>query len=259
MTKCKVATAQIDLALADKDANFKKIDKIAQTAVKQEADFLCLPEYFTTGCIPEKFSSLAEPIPGYSVDKLKNIAQEHDLYIVGSLLEKTTHGIFNTAVLIDPDEAVLIKYRKIHLFMDEQKFITHGQEFPIADTKFGKIGIMICYDAIFPEVARRLALQGVDIIFLPSNWPNPFCSQWKLATSARALDNQLWLVAANRVGRDNKFTYFGGSRVVNPYGEAVIESGDTEDVGIALIDEKKSDEFKNIVHFLNDRQPVVYK
>lgn len=143
--------------------------------------------------------------------------------------------------------------------MEEQAHITHGREYAVADTRFGKVGLMICYDAIFPEIARRLALQGVGIIFIPANWPNPFLSQWRLATSARALDNQIWLVATNRIGADNKFSYFGRSRTVNPYGDSVVECGEREGVLVATVDWKVTEEFKEIVNFLKDRQPWAYK
>jgi len=258
MKECKVALAQIDLKLGDKEVNLKKTSAMASKAAKQEVDFLCLPEYLSTGSILEQCSKLAEPIAGYTVNKLKAIAQENGLHLVASLLEKDDVKIFNTAVLIDSKGELLAKYKKIHLFMEEQKYITHGQDLVVVDTMFGKVGLMICYDAVFPEVARKLALQGARIIFMPANWPNPFLPQWKLATSARALDNQLWLVASNRIGADNKFTYFGKSRIVNPYGDAIIECSDKEALRVTTVEEKTTEEFKNIVHFLRDRQPKAY-
>lgn len=259
MKAFKVAVAQMDIKLGDKEANLKKTAEIASTASKQEADFVCLPEYLPTGSIPEQYSTLAEPIPGYVVDKLGAIAKENGIHIVASILEKVDDKIYNTAVLIDPGGELLTKYRKIHLFMEEQDYIAHGREYAVVDTTFGKVGLMICYDAIFPEIARRLALHGIDIIFMPANWPDPFLPQWRLATSARALDNQIWLVATNRIGADNIFTYFGRSRTVNPYGDSVVECGEKEEVLVATVDGKVSEEFKKIVNFLKDRQPEIYR
>jgi len=259
MKEFKVAVAQMDIKLGDKEANLKKTAEIASTASKQGADFVCLPEYLSTGNVLEQCNKLAEPIPGYVVDKLGAIAKENGIHVVASILERADDKIYNTAVLIDPDGELLTKYRKMHLFMEEQAHISHGREYAVVDTKFGKVGLMICYDAIFPEIARRLALQGVGIIFMPGNWPNPFLSQWRLATSARALDNQIWLVATNRIGTDNKFTYFGRSRTVNPYGDSVVECGEREEVLVAIVDEKVAEEFKEIVNFLKDRQPGAYR
>ena len=259
MKEFKVAVAQMDIKLGNKEANLKKTAEIVSMASKQEADFVCLPEYLPTGSIPEQCSKLAEPIPGYVVDKLGAIAKENGIHIVASILERADDKIYNTAVLIDPGGELLTKYRKIHLFMEEQDYIAHGREYAVVDTKFGKVGLMICYDAIFPEIARRLALQGVGIIFMPANWPDPFLPQWMLATSTRALDNQIWLVATNRIGADNKFTYFGRSRTVNPYGDSVVECGEMEEVLVATVDGKVTEEFKEIVNFLKDRQPGAYR
>ena len=250
MKEFKVAVAQMDIKLGDKKTNLKKTSEMASTAAKQGADFVCLPEYLSTGSILEQCNKLAEPIPGYTVDKLRAIATENGIHVVASLLEKADNKIYNTAVLIDPSGKLLTKYRKIHLFMDEQTYIAHGREHAVVDTKFGKVGLMICYDTVFPEVARRLALQGAGIIFMPANWPNPFLSHWRLATSARALDNQIWLVAANRIGADKKFTYFGGSRTINPHGESVVECSGKEEIRVAIVDGKVTEEFKKIVNFL---------
>jgi predicted amidohydrolase len=259
MKEFKVAVAQMDIKLGDKETNLKKTAEIASTASKQGADFVCLPEYLSTGNVPEQYSKLSEPVPGYMVDKLGAIAEENGIHIVASILERADDKIYNTAILIDPGGELLTKYRKIHLFMEEQAYLAHGREYAIVDTKFGKVGLMTCYDAIFPEIARRLALQGVGIIFMPANWPDPFLSQWMLATSARALDNQIWLVAANRIGADNKFTYFGRSRTVNPYGDSVVDCGKGEEVLVAEVDGKVTEEFKKIVNFLKDRQPEAYR
>ncbi len=259
MNEFKVAVGQIDIRLGDKDTNLKKAAEIASIASKLGADFICLPEYFSTGYVFELGGELAESVPGYVVDKLGTIAEENGIYIVASILEKEDDKFYNTAVLVGDDGRLLTKYRKIHLFLEEQDYIAHGSEYAVVDTKFGKVGLMICYDAAFPEVARWLSLQCVDVIFMPANWPEPFLPQWRLATSARALDNQIWLVATNRIGADEKFTYFGRSRVVNPYGESVVECSDKEEVLVATVDRKVTEEFKEIVNFLKDRQPDVYR
>ena len=259
MKEFKVAIAQMNIKTGDKLANLKKASEMASSAAKQGADFLCLPEYFSTGNIFNQCSRFAEPTPGYTIDKLGVIAKENGIHLVASFLENAEGKFFNTAVFIDYNGKLLTKYNKIHLFMDEKTCITPGRHYGVVDTKFGKVGLMICYDAIFPEVARRLAQQDVNIIFMPANWPSPFLPQWKLATSARALDNQIWLVATNRIGADNKFTYFGQSRVVNPYGDAVIECDKNEEVCVATVDGKVTEEFKKIVNFLKDRQPEVYR
>lgn len=259
MKDLKIACAQIDLVLGDKKANLEKTSKFASIASTKGADIICYPEYLTTGYAYEKIDKLAEPIPGPSTYKLQSIAKENGIYIVASLIEALENKFYNTALLISSEGKLLGKYGKVHLFYTEPNYFQHGNEYVTFDTKFGKIGLMICYDAIFPEVARVLALEGAEIIFMPANWPEPFVSQWLLATSARALDNQIWVVAVNRVGTDGTFTYFGKSRIVDPYGNPASEcSNNNEELVAAKIEPKKSEEFKNIVNFLQDRQTKTY-
>ena len=260
MKEFKVAVVQMDIKLGDVEANLKKAAELTSAAAKQEADFVCLPEFLPTGWVPDKLGKLAEPIPGGITNKLGKIARENNAHIIASVPEKEGEKIYNTAVLIGPNEELLAKYRKIHLFMLEPTCITHGSgDYAVADTKFGKVGLMVCYDAVFPEVARQLALKGAEIVFMPANWPDPFLPQWKLATSARAFDNQFWIVAPNRIGTDGVFTYFGSSRIVNPYGDAIAECGNKEEVIAATIDKKVTDGFKQIVNFLKDRRAEAYK
>lgn len=259
MKEIKVALGQIDLALGDKKMNLEKASKFAAMASSKGVDIICYPEYLTTGYASEKIDKLAESVPGPSTEKLQSISKENNICIVASLIEVFERQNYNTCIFIDQEGKLIGKHRKVHLFYTEPKYFQRGNEYKTFDTKFGKVGLMICYDTIFPEVARALALEGAEIIFIPANWPEPFVSQWLLATSARALDNQVWVVAANRIGTDGTFTYFGKSRVVDPYGNSVVEcSSNNEEMSIAKIEPKKSEEFKNIVNFLQDRQTKTY-
>jgi omega-amidase len=256
MRHFKIAIAQMHIALGDKKANLEKISVFSSKAAEQDASFICFPEYFSTGSIPEKFKELAETIPGDTTNKLSEIAEKNKINIIGSLAEKTDKNLYNTAVMIDSKGEIKAKHRKIHLFLDEANFLAHGNKCSVVETEYGKIGLIVCYDAVFPEVSRKLAINGAKIIFIPANWPDPFMPQWMLASSARALDNQLWVVAVNRCGKDKRFSYFGKSRIVNPYGDILCECNGKEEIIISEIDMNKSDEFKSVVNFLNDRQQI---
>lgn len=257
MKEFLVAISQLDLKLGDKVANLKKAGKFIAAASAKGADVICFPEYLTTGYVKEGFAKLAEPIPGPGLKQLQSAAAEHGVYVVASMAERSGGELYNAAILVGPD-GNLAKYRKVHLFADESSHFRGGDGYHVADTEFGKVGLMVCYDAIFPEVARTLCLKGAEVIFVPANWMNPFSPQWRLATSARALDNQVWIVATNRVGADVMYTYFGQSRVVDPYGNVVVECGDEEEMMVAKIEPSKSDEFKGIINFLRDRKPKTY-
>lgn len=256
MEDFKIAVAQFDLKLGDKERNLQKAEDFVVRASKKGADFVILPEYLSTGSAPERFKDLSEPLSGFTFDALKQMSGEHDIHIVASVVEDDSGRIYNTSVLTSREGTILAKYRKIHLFMDEQKHVEHGKKVVTVDTDVGKVGLMICYDTVFPEVARKLAMEGVVAILVPANWPDPFKQQWRLATSARALDNQVWIAASNRIGADDKFTYFGCSRVVDPYGTAVVECGDGEELAVAEIKGSASQEFRGAVDFLKDRRDL---
>ena len=253
----RVAVGQMDVKLGNKTANIEKVKELIRRAAEEKAEVICLPELFTTGFPKENIVELAEPIPGETTEKMRGLAMENNILVAGSILEKDRGTIFNTAVLVAP-EGLVGKYRKVHPFLEEASHITGGNEYNVFDTRVGKIGLLVCYDAAFPEAARLLSLQGAQVILLPSNWMNPFLDQWRLVTSARALDNQVWLVATNRIGSDETNTYFGRSRIVSPYGNAVAECGEDEDVVIVEADPGKTIEFKGMVNFLRDRKPQTY-
>jgi omega-amidase len=252
MRDFRVAVAQMDVKLGEKGFNLEKASGMVSEASQKGADFVCFPEYFLTGSFFEKCDIMADSIPGPSIGKLSALAKEYGVHIIASLLEKDGSMFYNTAVLLGSDGELMGQYNKQHLFLDEQNHITAGRESVVVDTKYGKVGLMICYDAVFPEVARQLALDGAEIIFIPANWPNPFLHQWRISTRARALDNQTWVVAANRVGADKKFTYFGRSNITDPYGQTILECGEKEGITTADIDKKTGEEFKKTVNFLKD-------
>ncbi|MDG6218677.1 MAG: carbon-nitrogen hydrolase family protein [Candidatus Thermoplasmatota archaeon] len=256
MKNFKVAIAQMDIVSEKKELNLKKADELSLIASEKGADFICLPEYFSTGSIPEKFNELAETIPGNTTNKLCEIAKKNKIAIAASIIEKSKDTLYNTAVLIDSKGDLLGKQRKIHLFLEEATVVSNGKKCEVISTVNGKIGLMVCYDTIFPEVSRKLAMNGAQMIFIPANWPDPFSTQWKIALSARALDNQIWIVAANRCGKDDTYTYFGKSMIINPYGEIVYECGNEEDLMVWEIELKKADEFKAIINFLKDRKNI---
>ncbi len=252
----RVAVGQMDVKLGDKEANIKRAEELIHEAIEKDAEVICFPELFTTGFAKENIIQLAESISGETTKRLQELAAENKILVAGSILEKDG-DIYNTSILVAP-EGLVGKYRKVHPFLEEANCITSGNGYSVFDTKLGKMGLLVCYDAIFPEASRSLSLQGAQIILLPSNWMNPFLEQWRLATSARSLDNQVWLVATNRIGADETYTYFGRSRIVNPYGNAVVECGEDEEVAVVEVDLGKSSEFKGIVDFLRDRKPKTY-
>jgi predicted amidohydrolase len=160
-------------------------------AAKQRADLVVLPEtltYFGTGL---SFAEVAEPIPGPSADYFAKLASQHNLYIVAGLVEREKHLVYNVAVLLAPDGKVAGKYRKVCLPRDEVAAgIAPGNDYPVFDTRFGKLGMMVCYDGFFPEVARQLSNRGAEVIAWPVWGCNPALA------SARACENHVYLVSS---------------------------------------------------------------
>ncbi|MBS7604988.1 MAG: carbon-nitrogen hydrolase family protein [Candidatus Bathyarchaeia archaeon] len=266
MDEIIVAIAQLDVALGDKRANTEKAIKYITDAAKKGANFVCFPEYFSTGFgykdlekIHKEIAKLAEPINGQTIRMIQQACRANSVYAIGSIIESAQNKFYNTAFLINPSGELLGTYRKVHLFQLESQFFQQGNGWQVFDTDFGKIGIMICYDAIFPEAARTLALLGAKLILHPSSWMDPYLPQWRIATNARALENQVWLVSVNRVGRDELFTYFGRSRVIDPYGACIYECGGEEELATVRIDLKRAEEFKKTLNFLGDRRPATYR
>ncbi|MEW6160995.1 MAG: carbon-nitrogen hydrolase family protein [Verrucomicrobiota bacterium] len=171
--------------------NCRLFEPLLAQAAEQRADLVVLPETLTYFGLGKSFADCAEPIPGPSTDYFGQLAQKHNFYIVAGLVERAGHLVFNTAALIGPDGKLAGKYRKVCLPRDEVAAgIAPGNEYPVFETRFGKVGMMICYDGFFPEVARELTNRGAEVIAWPVWGCNP-----ALAT-ARACENHVYLVSS---------------------------------------------------------------
>jgi predicted amidohydrolase len=160
-------------------------------AARQRSDLVVLPETITFYGTGKSYVDCAEPIPGPSTKYFGRLAKEHDLYLVVGLLERQQHLVYNTAVLIGPDGEVAGKYRKVTLPRGEiEGGIMPGDSYPVFDTRFGRVGMMICYDGFFPEVARELSNRGVEVIAWPVWGCNP------LLAAARACENHVYVVSS---------------------------------------------------------------
>src|SRR5262249_46066409 len=160
-------------------------------AARQQADIVCLPEGITVVGLSKKYSDVAEPIPGSATEFLGECAAKHRVYVVAGLYERAGQALYNTSVLIGRDGKLAGKYRKVCLPREEiDGGLTPGKEYPVFDTDFGRVGMMICWDVSYPEVARELAAQGAEVILMPIWGGNEILAQ------ARAIENQLYLVAS---------------------------------------------------------------
>jgi predicted amidohydrolase len=223
----QVAVAQIEPQLGEKERNLAACVARMEEAAAAGAQLLVLPECAIPGYMfdsGEEAMPFAEAIPGPATETLERECARLGLYVVCGLLERDGDALRNAAVLVGPD-GLIGTYRKTHLpFLGVDRFVVPGDALPVYDTPLGRIGIEICYDLRFPEVTRTLALKGADIVAHPTNFPMAAKIQTELITVARAAENRIYLLTANRVGKERWGEFCGWSQIVDPFGKRLAEA-----------------------------------
>jgi len=250
----KIAVAQIKCSLGDVSANISQIASLAQKAANKCCHVIVFPEMVDTGyemsIIREKASTWDEA-PFQSIQK---IAADHGIHVICGISEKEGENIFNSIAAFNPKGELLGKYRKAHLAayppLDEDSCISPGNSLEIIEIGDMKWGLMICYDLRFPELSRSLVLKGAEVLVLCSAWPFPRVTHWKTLMCARAIENQSYFIAANRVGTDGMVTFCGSSCIVDPYG--VIVSSAAEDREALIVGEISKDNLISV----RQRMPI---
>jgi predicted amidohydrolase len=227
-----VAVAQIEPQLGEKERNLETCVQRVEEAAAAGAQLLVLPECAVPGYMfdsADEARPFAEEIPGPSTEILERESRRLGLHVVCGLLERDGDSLRNAAVLVGPD-GLVGAYRKTHLpFLGVDRFVVPGDELPVYETPLGRIGLEICYDLRFPEVTRTLALRGADIVAHPTNFPMAAKIQTELITVARAAENRIYLLTANRVGKERWAEFCGWSQIVDPYGTRLAEAGESEE------------------------------
>jgi predicted amidohydrolase len=257
----KISLGQMNVRLGQPEANLETAELMAAEAARRGSDLLVLPELWSTGYDLEHADRYATTTDEGIFAEMARIARHHNLYLLGSslsLLGPQQYG--NTAVLYSPQGEQMAIYSKIHLFrlMEEEQYLTAGEARALVDTEWGKVGLAICYDLRFPELFRRYALEGARVIFLPSEWPHPRLAHWHTLLRARAIENQFYMVACNRVGNSKDTDFFGHSCIINPWGETVIEAGEQEMLLTCEIETATVDEIRERIPVFEDRREELY-
>ncbi len=268
--KVKIAAIQMDPKIMANRANLDKILLKARTAAGYGANLIVFPECALTGYVfnsREEAIPFMETIPGPSTAELAACCHELDVHIVIGLLEIDANRCFNAAVLVGP-QGLVGKYRKVHLpFLGIDRFIDPGDHpFQVHQTPIGNIGIHICYDCNSPESSRIMALMGADILALPTNWPEGRAIVPKHVVITRAYENRVHFVVADRVGMERDTKFIGLSKIVNAWGDTLIEASITDEeiitaeVSLAEARQKrivfKAGEFE--LDFIGSRRPDLY-
>ncbi len=255
----RIAIVQTDPVFGDVQHNISEVLTLMKTS---KADIYVLPELFNTGynfISRDELGNLAEPSDGKTCSELRKFSEENNCCVVFGFAESENDLIYNSAALVGPKGLKGI-YRKIHLYNRENIFFSRGNlGFPVFDTPFGKIGIMICFDWLFPEAARTLSLRGAQLIVHPSNLVLPHCPD---AMVTRCLENRIFSATANRIGTEDrggyKFNFIGKSEIVSPNGEILSRLPDAQPtIAVVSVDlskalNKRLNEFNDIFQDLAD-------
>jgi N-carbamoylputrescine amidase len=258
--------------IGDIASNLSAIESAVREAVQRGAELVVLPELCITGYVfrdRAEAVSLAEPVSGPSVTALSRLAAQLGVHLVAGIAEQDATELYNTAVLIGP-AGMLGRYRKLHLWDNENTIFRPGNlGLPVFETSLGRLGLLICYDLWFPEATRALALQGADMICVPTNWvpiPGQRSGAAAMATTlcqAAAHVNGVYVLAADRVGEERGQPFVGQSTIIAPTGWPVVEiaSSDEPAVLVTQIDPRAgagSRRWNAHNNPLADRRPAVY-
>lgn len=272
--KVNIGTVQMSCSASPAENLDKAITKIREAAAAG-AQIICLQELFRSlyFCDVEDYENfkLAETIPGPSTEAFEKLAKELKVVIIASLFEKRTQGIYhNTTAVIDADGKYLGKYRKMHIPDDpgyfEKFYFTPGDTgYMVFNTRYAKVGVLICWDQWYPEAARLTALMGAEVLFYPTaiGWAGKQDKEtndeqynaWQVIQRGHAVANGLHVVSVNRVGKEGEMLFWGGSFISNPFGRLLYKaSHDKEEVHVQEIDLDKTEYYRTHWPFLRDRR-----
>ena len=264
MREITVAVVQMAPDLSDVQANLRRMsDFIEEITSRQQTDLVVFPELATTGYENgSRFTDLAEYLHGPTVGFLAQRARAHSVHVAFGMptKERVESILFDTAVLISPDGEVIGDYRKVHLRGEERLSFRPGFRYKVFDTAFGAAGLIVGWDLAFPEAARSLALDGAELVCVLANWEEPHVEEWRSLILARAYENACYIAAANRVGQEATYNFFGQSMIVGPRGE-LHASVDTEQEGyaVARIDLDQVRRTREEFQLMQARQPMTYR
>jgi omega-amidase len=257
--RLKAGFIQFDVQLGKVDANVETAISGIDTLVKKGADLAVLPEMWSCGFDNFRLKTHARRTAEI-LERLSESASRNKVVVAGSLPESADGKIYNSLYIIDRDGTVVGKYRKVHLFTLnlEHKFFGAGDRNVICDTSIGPIGMMVCYDLRFPEFCRSLALRGAHIVVVCAQWPAIRVRHWNILVQARAVENQLFMIAANRCGNDSDLEYGGHSQIVSPGGEILTAADKIPCTDCVAVDLREIDSFRKQIPCLEERIPDAY-
>ena len=265
----RVALLQMNCS-GSRQQNLVSAERMIREAARRQAQVLLLPEifhelFFITD-LNSRYFEAAEPIPGPITAIMQKLARELSVVIVAPIYESVDRSVYyNSAAVIDADGELLGTYRKNHIplntiFYEKLYFKPGNLGYPVFNTRFGKIGVLICHDRHYPEGARALALNGAEIVLIPSATPDKSLSRkvWEKELCAHAIFNEYFVAGLNRTGKEGNYLYYGLSVAFDPAGELLAQAGPDEEVLIFDCDFDLITQRRRAWQFYRDRRPDTY-
>jgi predicted amidohydrolase len=274
MKEVKIGLVQMRMA-EDRQKNLSSASRLVGEAAREGAQIVCLPELFDVPYFPQDETSDIKPemIPNDATETLSEAARENSVVLVGgSLYEKRGRRAYNTSLVFDELGNSLGAYRKVHIPQDpgfyEQDYFTPGTRYSVFETKYGRIGVLICFDQWYPEAARANKLLGADFLFYPTaigtvkgieqsegDWQDA----WETVQRGHAIANSVVVAAVNRVGVEKNTTFWGGSFVCDQFGTVLGRAGKREQVLVVTCDVDLGRDVERGWGFLRNRRPLTYR
>lgn len=257
----KIAAAQMSLRLGDVEHNYKQVEDWIRNAAQERPDIIVLPEMWNTSFYPDNIRELADENGRRTQAFLSESAARFGVHIVGGSAAVRREGkLYNTMYVADRSGRIVSSYDKVHLFApghEDEKFTpgTKGCAFSLDGVPMAAV---ICYDVRFPEWVRMATLTGAQIIFVPAAWPASRVDHWCILNQARAIENQLFIVAVNSCGSTDSMQFGGHSMIIDPWGNVLAQGGDGEEMLYADIDLDSVIDIRSRINIFHDRQPGLY-
>lgn len=265
MSEFVLTLVQMDCLSGDPGRNFERAEAFIADAAGRGSDLVVLPELWHSSIDLENAEVYASPVAAEAgsdgwFGRFATLARDNHVWLTGSMLESQGDLFYNTMVLYSPEGKLAATYRKMHLFrlLDEDKYLAPGEAGTMHELPWGCAGLAICYDLRFPELFRRYALEGARLVILPAAWPHPRRMHWRTLLRSRAIENQWFVAACNRVGTSEDVSFFGSSAVIDPWGETLIEGGETEALLTVRIDLETVEATRAKIPIFADRRPELY-
>lgn len=233
----RVGIVQFDVKRGRTEENLAEAERAICILGERGAKLALLPEMWSCGFDNAALSAHAGATPNI-LGRLSELAAGFSMVISGTLPERWQGRIYNTAFVLDESGALAGAYRKIHLFSasGETRYYAAGRQPKVCETAIGRIGLMTCYDIKFPELGRALTDLGAEMVLVSAQWPRQRIDHWDVMTRARAIENQLFVLGANRCGNDILLKYPGQSRIVSPMGKVLAQAGEGPQILTTEID-----------------------